>query len=65
MSFIPSHIQKRMLRFLITKIDIIDADALDLDQLDIAWGMRSSFELRDLKLNVKVVLETPVRNQAD
>jgi len=52
--FIPSNIQKRLLVFALSRLDILDKDSLNLDQLDIAWGRRSSVELRDVKLNVEV-----------
>ena len=57
-SYIPSFIQKRILRYALSKFDIFDANALDLERLDIAWGKRSSFELRDVGLRIEV-LEVP------
>jgi len=52
--FIPSNIQKRFLRYALSRLELLDNESLDLDQLDIAWGSRSSVELRDVKLNVEV-----------
>jgi hypothetical protein len=57
--FIPSHIQKRLLRYALSYPQLIDTDNLDLDQLDIAWGMRSSVELRDVGVQVHVSIMRP------
>jgi autophagy-related protein 2 len=53
---IPSYIQKRLLRYALSHFPVVDTDTLDLEQLDIAWGKRSSVELRDVGLHVKVHL---------
>ena len=52
--FIPSNIQKRFLRYALSRLELLDNESLDLDQLDIVWGSRSSIELRDVRLNVEV-----------
>jgi autophagy-related protein 2 len=52
--FLPSHIQKRLLRYALSQLELVDTDALDLEQLDIAWGQKSSVELRDVGLHIKV-----------
>jgi hypothetical protein len=54
---IPSHIQKRLLRYALSQLELIDTDDLPLDQLDIAWGMRSSVELRDVGVKVHVSID--------
>ena len=51
---IPSFFQKRILRYALSKFEVLDTDALDLDRLDIAWGKRSTVELRDVGVNTKV-----------
>ncbi|KAI9688319.1 MAG: autophagy- protein 2 [Bogoriella megaspora] len=51
-SFIPSYIQKRLLRYALTRLDLLDHDALDLEKLDIALGKRSTVELRDIGLRL-------------
>ncbi|MCJ1380649.1 autophagy- protein 2 [Xylographa soralifera] len=51
--FLPSFVQKRILRYALSRLDILDTDALDLDKLDIVWGKRSSVELRDVGLRLK------------
>ncbi len=53
---IPSFFQKRVLRYALSRLDLIDVDALDLEKLDIAWGNRSTVELRDVGLRPEVRL---------
>jgi autophagy-related protein 2 len=52
--FLPSFFQKRVLKYALSRLDFLDADALNLDNLDIAWGRRSTIELRDVTLNKEV-----------
>ena len=52
--FLPSFVQKRILRYALSRLDVLDTDALDLDKLDIVWGKRSTVELRDVGLRLKV-----------
>lgn len=47
--FIPAFLQRRLLRFIVSKIDLIDADAFDLDSLDLTWGV---WELKDVPLRI-------------
>jgi len=58
--FIPSNIQKRFLRYALSRLELLDNESLDLDQLDIVWGSRSSVELRDVRLNVEVCGNTVI-----
>ena len=51
--FIPYFIQRRLLRFIISKADWIDAEAFDLDSLELGWG---TWELKDVPLKVEVSL---------
>lgn len=48
--WIPSTIQKKLLRYALSRLELLDTDALDLDQLDIGWGKRSTIELQDVGL---------------
>lgn len=48
--FIPSSIQKRLLRYALSRLELLDTDALDLERLDIAWGRRSTIDLQDVGL---------------
>ncbi|KAL9078261.1 MAG: hypothetical protein Q9157_002807 [Trypethelium eluteriae] len=50
--FIPSYIQKRLLQYALTRLELLDSDALDLGNLDIALGKRSTVELRDIGLRL-------------
>lgn len=52
--FLPSYYQRRVLRYALSRLDILETDALDLDNLNIAWGKKSSVELRDIDLTLKV-----------
>ena len=52
--FLPSFVQKRILRYALSRLELLDTDALDLDKLDIVWGKRSTVELRDVGLRLKV-----------
>ena len=52
--FLPSSFQKRLLRYALSRVQLLDTDALDLTNLDIAWGQRSTVELKDIGLRLKV-----------
>ncbi|KAI9805822.1 MAG: hypothetical protein M1825_000436 [Sarcosagium campestre] len=45
---LPSSFQKRLLRYALSRLDLLDTETLDLENLDIVWGKRSTIELRDL-----------------
>ncbi|KAL8813336.1 MAG: hypothetical protein Q9223_000173 [Gallowayella weberi] len=51
--FIPSYFQKRILRYALSRLDFLDAEQLNLDNLDIAWGKKSVVELRDVGVQLK------------
>ncbi|KAL9014989.1 MAG: hypothetical protein Q9173_000385 [Seirophora scorigena] len=51
--FLPSYFQKRILRYALSRLDLLDAEQLNLDNLDIAWGKRSVIELRDVGVQMK------------
>lgn len=46
---------KRLLQYALSKLEILDTDALDLKNLDIALGKQSTLEFRDVGLRLKVV----------
>lgn len=50
--FIPSSIQKRLLRYALSRLEIVDTDALDLEKLDIAFGKRTTVELQDVGIRI-------------
>lgn len=51
---LPSFFQKRILRYALSRLELLDTDALDLEKLDIEWGRRSTVELRDVGIHTKV-----------
>ncbi|QSS63288.1 autophagy protein Atg2 [Histoplasma capsulatum] len=51
--FLPSFFQKRLLRYALSRLELVDTDALDLESLGITWGQRSTFELRDIGLRLE------------
>lgn len=53
---LPSSIQKRLLRYALSRLELLDTDALDLEHLDISWGTKSTLEFRDVGLRLKVSL---------
>ncbi|KAA8564905.1 hypothetical protein EYC84_010675 [Monilinia fructicola] len=44
---------KRLLQYALSRLEILDTDALDLENLDIAWGKNSTFEFKDVGLRLK------------
>lgn len=52
---LPTSIQKRLLRYALSRLELLDTDALDLDRLDISWGSKSTLEFRDVGLRLKVM----------
>ncbi|KAE8379967.1 hypothetical protein BDV26DRAFT_258320 [Aspergillus bertholletiae] len=51
--FLPSFFQKRLLRYALSRLELVDTEALDLDSLGIRWGQRSTVELRDIGLRLE------------
>ena len=60
--FLPSSFQKRLLRYALSRVQLLDTDALDLANLDIAWGQRSTVELKDISLRLKVGVLSRIYN---
>lgn len=57
--FLPSFFQKRLLRYALSRLELVDTEALDLDSLGIRWGQRSTVELRDVGLKLEVSGNVP------
>jgi len=52
--FQASSMPKRLLQYALSRLDILETSALDLDKLDIAWGKNSEFVFRDVGLKLRV-----------
>lgn len=61
--FLPSFVQKRLLRYALSRLELIDTEAIDLDGLGIRWGQRSTFELREIGLRLDVSEHLPARHK--
>lgn len=51
--FLPSYFQKRLLRYALSRLDFIDSDELDLDNLGLTWGQRTVIELKNVAIKVQ------------
>ncbi|QSZ32914.1 hypothetical protein DSL72_002497 [Monilinia vaccinii-corymbosi] len=51
--FQASSMPKRLLQYALSRLEILDTDALDLENLDIALGKNSTFEFKDVGLRLK------------
>ncbi|TWU79231.1 autophagy- protein 2 [Metarhizium rileyi] len=52
-SFRGSGMPKRLLRYALSRLDLLDAEALDMDNLDLAIGRNTVFEFRDVGIKLK------------
>lgn len=52
--FLPSFFQKRLLKYALSRLGLVDTEALDPDSLGIRFGQRSTVELRDIGLKLEV-----------
>lgn len=52
-NWIPSSIQKRLLRYALNRSGLLDVTGIDLDNLDISWGRRTTLEFKNVNLNVE------------
>lgn len=50
--FLPSYFQKRLLRYALSRLDFIETNDLDLENLGITWGQRSVIELKDVGIQI-------------
>ncbi|KAJ9485065.1 Autophagy-related protein 2 [Penicillium thymicola] len=51
--FMPSFFQKQLLKYALSRLGLVDTDALDPDNLGIRWGQRSTIELKDIGLKLE------------
>lgn len=47
---------KRLLRYALSRLELLDSDALDMDNLDLAIGRNTVFEFRDVGVQLDVSL---------
>jgi autophagy-related protein 2 len=52
--FQASSMPKRLLQYALSKLEILDTNALGLDNVDIALGKNTVLEFRDVGLRLKV-----------
>ena len=52
--FVPLGIQKRLLRYALSRLELLDTNQLDLEKLDIALGKKSTVSLKDVEVNTEV-----------
>lgn len=45
---------KRLLRYALSRLELLEAEALDMDNLDFALGRNTVFEFRDVRIKLKV-----------
>ncbi|OAP56167.1 hypothetical protein AYL99_09346 [Fonsecaea erecta] len=55
--FLPSYFQKRLLRYALLRLDFIDSDEFDLDNLGLKWGQRTVIELKNVGIKVKRIID--------
>ncbi|KAJ9616756.1 autophagy- protein 2 [Cladophialophora chaetospira] len=55
--FLPSFFQKRLLRYLLTRLDFLDSDEFDLDNLGLKWGQRTVIELKNVGIKTKRIAD--------
>lgn len=53
-SFRSSNMPKRLLRYALSRLELLDSDALDMDNLDLALGRNTVFEFRDVGVQLDV-----------
>ncbi|KAI0096069.1 ATG C terminal domain-containing protein [Nemania sp. FL0031] len=52
-SFWTSSMPKRLLRYVLSKLDYFDTDALDLDKIDVAWGQAGHLTWQDVGVKIE------------
>ncbi|KAJ2986748.1 hypothetical protein NUW58_g4881 [Xylaria curta] len=60
-SFWTSSMPKRLLRYVLGKLDYFETDALDLDKIDVAWGQASRLTWQDVGVKIEACFDPPSR----
>jgi autophagy-related protein 2 len=60
-----SNMPKRLLRYALSRLELLDADALDMDNLDLAIGRNSVFEFRDVGIKLPVSYQESLHEPRD
>lgn len=60
-SFRSSSMPKRLLRYALSRLELLDAEALDLENLDLAFGRNSVLEFRDVGIQLPVSYRLPYK----
>lgn len=55
--FWTSSMPKRLLRYVLYKLDYFETDALDLDKIDVAWGKAGHLTWQDVGVKIEACLE--------
>lgn len=53
-TFRASSMPKRLLRYALSRLDLLDAETLDMENLDLALGRTNTLEFRDAGIKLKV-----------
>ena len=56
---------KRLLRYALSRLDLLDSEALDLDNLDLALGRNTVLEFRDVAIKLPVRSDFPRSEAAE
>ncbi|ORY64949.1 uncharacterized protein BCR38DRAFT_484422 [Pseudomassariella vexata] len=51
--FDKSNLPKRLLRYALSRLDILETDELDLDKLDLTWGKNNVFTFHDVGIKLQ------------
>lgn len=58
-SFRSSNMPKRLLRYALSRLELLDTDALDIDKLDFALGKNTVFTFQDVGIKLQACLTIP------
>lgn len=50
---------KRLVRYALSRLDLLETETLDMENLDLALGRNTVFEFRDVRIKLKVETNPP------